>query len=177
MTTMRDKSLARPLGRRGMSLPEMLVGGTLLLILLGAFASLGVNSSTEWARGSSAMAAASDAGIAIQKLGRDIRNGSRATLGANGSELTVVFPLVTASGEYDRYQDGQTVRYYLSSTVLYRQPNGGTAVALGKNLSSLSFAVNGTDIEITLTGRSTRGTKTTDTVLNTRVTLRNNLPL
>ena len=51
------------------------------------------------------------------------------------TELTVVLPLVNASGDYDRYNDGDSILYYVSGGKLYRKPNSSiSALPIGKDV-------------------------------------------
>jgi hypothetical protein len=111
----------------------------------------------------------------MQRLTTEIRSGSRAYSGSGGGVLTLVMPSVNAQGDYDRFTDGATVYYYASNGRLWRYANGSAAV-IAKKINWVSFAVNGSLVQIRTNSRQQLGTKIGDTTLTTQVTLRNEPP-
>jgi hypothetical protein len=162
--------------RRGATLPEVLTVSAMLVMLLSGVVTMGVNASTEWSNGSSKLIADNDASLALQALGRDVRDGIRASTDSTGSTLYVVLPYVNGQGDFDRFVDGDTVQYYLSSGNLFRKQGTAGADLLAENVTGLVFSVDGSVVDIQLTSRKQMGTKTGVTTLNTQVMLRNEPP-
>jgi hypothetical protein len=160
--------------RRGATLPElMVVIGSFAFLLAGVIA-MGVNSASEWGRGSTKLIADNDASIALQKLGREVRNGIRCYTNTSRDQLWVVMPVTNAQGDYDRFTESAShVRFYRSNGNLYRQVGSGTASVLAREVDSINFQVNGTQVEIQLRCRKEAGIRYGETTLETQVTLRN----
>lgn len=161
--------------RRGVSAAEVVTVATIFVTMLGGMVSLGINSAVQYSADSSKMLADSDASLALHILAREMRTGLRATVGNNGKEVTVVMPAVNGQGDYDRFTEGASLRYYLDNSAkrLYRQQGTSTPKLLGDNVTGLQFVASGSQLAITLTTRQQVGRKVKQTVLKTSVTLRN----
>jgi hypothetical protein len=151
----------------------MVVVTAVFCVLLAGLITMSVNAATEYAFGSTKLAADNSASLALQALARNVRDGVRASVDTTGTQLTVVFPAVNAQGDYDRFTDGATCRYYLTGTTLYRQQGTATPSILGRNLASVRFSVNGSQVGLAMTSRQQSGPRSQQTVLSTQVTLRN----
>jgi hypothetical protein len=161
--------------RRGTTLLEVATVSLLFVTLLGGMVTMGINTAGQYSRDSSRMMADGDASLALQALSRDARNGIRASVNTGGTELTIVMPVVNAAGDYDRFVEGASVRYYLNTTTrkLFRQQGTNAARVLGSNITAVSFAVNGPQVQVTLTARQQHGSKAKQSVLKSQITLRN----
>ena len=162
--------------RRGATLPEALIVSSLLVILLTGMVTVSVDASGQWSRSTSKMMADNDASLTLQRLARDVRDGTTASVNTGGTELTVTLPQVNSEGDFDRYTPGASVRYYLSSGTLYRQQGTGAAQALGSKVTAVRFAVDGAEVGLQLTTRQQNGTKGKETTLSTQIALRNEIP-
>lgn len=149
---------------------------TMFAMSLTGLVSVGVTAGTQWSIGSSRMMADNNASLALQSCAQDVRNGLRATVSTNNKELTVVRPAVNLEGDFDRLRDGDVIRYYLSNGMLYRQRGTRTPIVLGKKITGIRFAVDGSEIEIQLTAQQKNGNRVGETTLKTEVTLRNEPP-
>jgi Flp pilus assembly protein TadG len=159
--------------RRGATLVEVgIVSGILILMVLGVV-SLTITTTRELASNGARLASDHDAAMATQLLAREVRNGMSASVNSAGTELSVVLPYVNAAGDYDRFQQGETVLYYLSSGRLYRRSGSAAAVALAEGITSLRFTLNGSQVGVQLTTRGQSGNRSSNTTLGTQVMLRN----
>jgi Tfp pilus assembly protein PilV len=161
--------------RRGVTITEVVIASFIFLLLLTGLVGMSMNALSQWSHGSSKVSADNDAVAAMQRLTTEIRSGSRAYSGSGGGVLTLVMPSVNAQGDYDRFTDGATVYYYASNGRLWRYANGSAAV-IAKKINWVSFAVNGSLVQIRTNSRQQLGTKIGDTTLTTQVTLRNEPP-
>ena len=159
--------------RRGVSIVEAVISSFVLVIMLVGLAGMGVNALNQWSFGSSKVLADNDAVLALQNLSREVRAGVRATVSQDLGTLTVVMPYVNGQGDYDRFRDGVTVRYYSSDGKLWRQSGTASATALSKKVNWVSFSANGSQIQIQVNSRQQYGRRVGDTTLTTQVTLRN----
>jgi hypothetical protein len=162
--------------RRGVTLVEVLSAAGMLALLTITVLSLSMNVSAEWANGTSQMMADNDASLAIQAMGREIRDGLRASVSNSGTQLNVVFPAVTNTGDFDTFTEGATVQYYFSNGFIYRRIGAGTPMKVAKNVISAQFEANGPQVGIRVTARQQQGTKIRSTTLRTQVALRNEPP-
>ena len=162
--------------RRGATLPEVLIVSAVLILMLTALLRLSTAATNDWASGTSKMMADSDASLAFQRLAGEVRLGLRASVNSSGTELTVVLPATNSQGDYDRFTEGASVRYFLLNGKLQRRVGTQTATVLGKNITDLKFTGSGLQIGLALTSRQKTGTKTGKTTYTTQVTLRNQPP-
>lgn len=161
--------------RRGITLPETVIVAIAFVLLLGGIITLGSTAASEWSQGSSKVMADDNASLTMQLLRQDIRQGIRASLGATSSELYVVRPAVNAQGDYNRYQEGDTVRYYLQSNKVYMRVGTGDPRELGSGISALEFTVDGHTVFIDLTASQKNAIHRKETELRSEVTLRNGI--
>lgn len=161
--------------RRGTTITEVVIASFVFLILLTGLVGMSMNALSQWSYGSSKLNADNDAVVAMQKLTTDVRSGTRALTSGSGSVLALVLPVINAQGDYDRFTEGSTVYYYVSSGKLWKLANGNATV-IGKKINWVSFAVNGSQVQIRTNSRQQVGTKIGDTTLTTQVTLRNEPP-
>lgn len=161
--------------RRGVSITEVVIASFVFLIMLGGLVGMSVNALSQWSFGSSKVMADNDAVVALQRLSTEIRNGTRASVASGDGVLTLVLPVINGQGDYDRFNEGDTVYYYASDGRLWRYANG-TATILANKINWVSFAVNGAQVRIRTNSRQQYGTKYGDTTLTTQVTLRNEPP-
>jgi hypothetical protein len=87
--------------------------------------------------------------------------------------LTAQLPLVNNQGDYDRTQNGNTVKIYLTGTKLYEQINSGTATLLSTNITAATFSVSSASVTVTLTGQGQTGDHPMTTQMTQVVALRN----
>lgn len=162
--------------RRGISLPEVVVASLCFMLMLAGLVGMAINGLRQWSAGSSKIMADNDAVLAIQGLSNEIRSGIRAYTNDTGTTLTVVLPAVNAQGDYDRFNEGSSVKYYVSNGNLYRQQDVASAKVMARKVNSVKFAVDGAQVQITTNSRQQYGTKVGDTTLKTQVTMRNQPP-
>jgi Tfp pilus assembly protein PilV len=161
--------------RRGVTITEVVIASFIFLILLTGLIGMSMNALSQWSHGSSKVGADTDAMLAMQKLTTEIRTGTRASVASGGGTLALVMPSVNAQGDYDRFTEGATVYFYVSNGKLWRLA-GGNAVVIAKKVNWVSFAVNGSQVQIRTNSRQQIGTKIGDTTLTTQVSLRNEPP-
>jgi len=152
-----------------------MIATLVFLLMLTGLIGMSSNALAQWSFGSSKVNADNDAVVAMQKLTTEIRSGTRAMATSNGSVLALVMPAVNAQGDYDRFTEGATIYYYVSSGKLWRL-GGGNATVIAKKINWVSFAVNGSQVQIKTNSRQQIGTKIGDTTLTTQVLLRNEPP-
>jgi hypothetical protein len=159
--------------RRGASLTEVVTASTVFMLLLGGVVGIGVQASNGWARGTSQVMADDAASSALQAITRDVRDGVSCVVGSSGAEITVTMPLVNSQGDFDRFETGDQVRYYLSSGKLYRQAGITSARVLARNVTSIRFQDLGGRISVEITSQRQSGNRTSTTRLTTQISLRN----
>jgi hypothetical protein len=162
--------------RRGITLAEVVVASLCFLLMLAGLVGMAINGLRQWSAGSSKIMADNDAVLAIQALSNEIRSGIRAYTNDTGTTLTVVLPIVNSQGDYDRFNEGSTVKYYVSNDNLYRQQDVASAKVMARKIKSVTFAVDGAQVQITTNSRQQYGTKVGDTTFKTQVTMRNQPP-
>jgi hypothetical protein len=159
--------------RRGVSITEAVIASFVFMIMLAGLVGMGVNAMNQWSFGSSKVMADNDAVLALQALSREVRSGIRASVDSTGGHLTVVMPYVNSQGDYDRFRDGLTVRYYSQNGKLWRQSGVASATVMAKKINWVSFAMNGSQVQIRTNSTQQYGTRTGNTTLTTQITLRN----
>jgi len=159
--------------RRGATLAEVATASMVFLLMLGGLVSIGVQASNGWANGTSEVMADDSASSALQAITRDVRNGLRCTVNEAHSEVTVTMPYVNAQGDYDRYNDGSDVKYYVSAGKLYRQAGVSSPTVLSRNVTSIQFVDSGGELQVQITCQRQNGNRSATTVLTTQVGLRN----
>jgi len=162
--------------RRGISIPEVVVATFCLVLMLTGLVGMTVSGLKQWSFGSSKLMADNDAVLAVQLLSNEIRNGIRAYTDAPGTTLTVVLPLVNAQGDYDRFTEGASVTYYVSGGKLWRKAGAANATVLSRKINSVTFAVDGAQVQVSTNSRQQYGTKVGDTTMKTQITMRNQPP-
>jgi len=164
------------IGRRGVTLTEIMTVSALFVTLLTGLVSTGMSAGTEYSNGTAKMMADDQASLMLQKMVREIRNGVRATV-TSPTDFTVVLPAVNAQGDYDRYVAGTRVRYFLLGNKIMRQENSAASTTLARNIREVAFAAetttSGLRYRISLTSRQQGGKNFKDTTLSTTVSLRN----
>ena len=122
----------------------------------------------------------SDAVSAMQIIVSDVREAKSVTISTDMKTLTVVFPMTTSEGYYDRYQADvdHPVNYYLSNsagvqgsvgTYLWRAKNGAKRM-LKKNVDTVIFESDTTrSIKITIITKNVVATGPQETKLTHRV--------
>lgn len=159
--------------RRGVSIVEVVVASFVFLLMLTGLLGMGISAVNQWSFGSSKMLADNDAVLATQLLSAEVRSGIRAYTDTSGGTLSVVLPAVNSQGDYDRFTEGATVRYYVANGKLMCQQGVTTATVLARKINSVVFAVNGSQVDIQTNSRQQFGTKIGDTTLKTQISLRN----
>ena len=159
--------------RRGATLPEVLTASAIFLMMLGGLISVGSEASVGWANGASRVMADDSASSAIQVMTSEVRAGLRLTVNAAGTEATVVMPYVNAQGDYDRFTDGGSVRYYASSGKLYRQVGTTGPTVLSRNVARARFEDAGGRLQIEIVSERHNGNRSATTTLTTQIALRN----
>jgi hypothetical protein len=152
---------------------EVIVSSVIFVLMLVGLVGMTISAVNQWSFGSSKVLADNDAVLAMQLLSNEVRSGIRAYTDTSGGTLSVVIPTVNSQGDYDRFTEGATVRYYVSNSKLMRQQGVATATVLAKKINSVVFAVNGSQVDIQANSRQQSGTKIGDTTLKTQVNLRN----
>lgn len=171
----------RPVARkwraqRGVTLVELLTVGVLFTMLLTGIITIQLGVSAEFARGSAKMTADSEASVALQKMSQEIRNGLRAYV-EGPTELRVRMPALNSQGDFDRYQSGSLIRYFLMEGSLYRQVDGTPSAVLVSGVSAVAFTTEATPTglryQVSLTCRQRSGREYRQTTLSTTLCLRN----
>ncbi len=160
---------------RGATLIEVLIVASLFLVVLGGLLSMGLTATTSYSLNGSKMMADDSASMALQRLSQEVRTGLRVTVDADAQGLTVVMPAVNSQGDYDRYNDGAQIRYYLNAGRLYRKVGTANATVVGKNITVGRFTLDGSQLGIHLTCAQQIGNRQGTTSLATEITLRNQL--
>jgi hypothetical protein len=133
--------------------------------------SLFISALWSWDKGSSKGQGDTAVSLAVQKVIRAIADGMTASV--SGGQLTVQLPLVNNQGDYDRTQNGNTVKIYLTGSTLYQQINSGTATTLSTNITAAAFSVSSNSVTVTLTAKGQTGRRVMTTQLSQGVALRN----
>lgn len=162
--------------RRGVTLAEVVVASLCFLVMLTGLIGMSINGLRQWSFGSSKIMADNDAVLAIQSLSNEIRSGIRAYTNDTGTNLTVILPVINSQGDYDRFNEGTSVQYYVTNGKLYRQQGVTTATVMARNIKSVKFAVDGAQVQVTTNSRQQYGTKVGDTTFQTQITMRNQPP-
>jgi hypothetical protein len=155
---------------------EVLTTATLFTTLLTGIVAVTTSTIREYARGSAKMSADDQTSVALQKMCREIRAGTQATINSP-TDLTVTLPYQNSQGDYERYMNGSTVRYYLSNGNVYRQVNTAASTIAIQGATRLLFSSQSTSAglryQVSLTCRQRSGTEYRDTTLTTTLSLRN----
>jgi prepilin-type N-terminal cleavage/methylation domain-containing protein len=157
--------------RSGMTLVEVMTAVGIIAMLTSALMSLFISALWSWDKGSGKGQGDTTASLALQKVVRAIGDGMSASV--SSGQLTVQLPLVNNQGDYDRTQNGNTVKIYLTSPKLYQQINSGTATVLSTNITAATFSVSNGSVTISLTGQGQTGQRVMTTQLSQVVALRN----
>jgi prepilin-type N-terminal cleavage/methylation domain-containing protein len=157
--------------RAGMTLVEVMIALGIIAILTSALMSLFMSALWSWDQGSSKGQGDTAVSLAVQKVIRAIADGMSASV--SGGQLTVQLPLVNNQGDYDRTQNGNTVKIYLTGTTLYEQINSATATTLSTNITAAAFSVSSSSVTVTLTAKGQTGERVMTTQLSQGVALRN----
>lgn len=162
--------------RRGVTVAEALTAGFAFTIMLSGLVTLFSGTNRGWARDTSKMTADNGASLALQIIAKDVHAGQIATTNSDGSQLTLTFPAVDSNNDYDRYNTGAVLVYYVSNHKLYRQQGTNTPQMMAPYVDSALFSVVGSQVNIQLTRTHQTGNKTGTTTLSTQVYLRNEPP-
>jgi hypothetical protein len=157
--------------RAGITLMETLVVLGIFAVFTTALISLFVGSLGSWDKGSGKGLSDTTASLALQKAAREIVDGKSASV--SSGTLIVQMPLLNSQGNYERDSDGDVVRLYVSSGILYRQTNSSTAVVLAKDIVSATFTVSNSMVTIAITAQGRTGKNIMQTQMTQIVTLRN----
>ncbi len=173
--TLRKSRSAWGKRRRGFNLVEVVIAAGLMLFVLAGIIATGIASTTQWAVSKTKTSADNDASLALQRLTEEVRTGIKATVSSDSKTLTITMPAVNSAGDYDRYTNGASWQFYQSNGNLYRKIGTGTAVRLGKNITSVSFALGSGTAQViaTVTSRQTQGNRYGETSYTTTISLRN----
>jgi hypothetical protein len=154
-----------------MTLVEVMTALGIIAMLTSAVMSLFISALWSWDKGSSKGGSDTSVSLAVQKVARAITEGMSASV--SSGQLTVQLPLVNDQGDYDRTQNGNTVKIYLTGTTLHEQINTGTATTLSSNITAATFTVSGGSVTVTLTAQGQTGERVMTTQLTGVVALRN----
>ena len=157
--------------RRGVTLPEMMVGGSIALLIITALVSLSIAGARSWSNNGSQILADDAASIAIQRWATDVSAGSNARV-VNG-ELQVTVPGTNGVGDYERNNATTTIRYYVQGNRLYRQQGTATAIQLADKVVDVSFSVAAPQVTLNLTVRREMADRTKTATMYTQASLRN----
>lgn len=153
---------------------EIVVASFITLLIAASALAIFNETLWGWSRGTSKAYAETSASVALQKLAQEIRPALSASI-ASG-QLVAVMPQqrTGAHGEvtYNRSATGETRRYYVSGGELKRSVDGVVSTVLTR-VSSATFTVAGTTVNISVTGTEQVGRVTTTKQFTTRVQLRN----
>ena len=166
----------RTRGRRGVTLVEILTVATLFSVVLTGMLTIQLSVVGEYARNSAKMAADDETSLALQKMSREIRNGLKAYVDSP-TQFRVQMPVTNSQGDFDRYQNGTMIRYYLNEGNLYRQVDSAPSTVLVTDVSALVFSTEATPTglryRVSLTCRQRNGREYRQTNLTTTLCLRN----
>ncbi len=159
--------------RRGSTLVEAVVATATFGLMVGGVVAVSGSAGKEWRTGVATLKADNNASLALQLIGRDVRNGIRAS--TSSGSLYVVMPYINSQGDYERYQDGATIRYYVDTTNkrLMRQSGTNTAAVLARNVTGSAFSVTGTQVSLSITATQSAGATTKTATLTSQASLRN----
>lgn len=163
-------------GRRGVTVAEALTAAGAFTFMLGGLVTLFSGTNRGWAGDTSKMTADNGASLALQIIAKDVHAGQTAVTNASGSQLTLTFPALDSNQDYDRYNTGAVMVYYVSNNKLYRQQGTTTPLLLAPYVDSAFFSVVGSQVSIQLTRTQKTGNKTGTTTFSTQVYLRNEPP-
>lgn len=159
--------------RRGATLIEVATASLIFVLMLTGLVAVGMQAGWGWASGASQVMVNDASSTAIQAIARDVRNGIRCSVSADGKQATVTMPYVNSEGDYDRYTDGNQITYYVSSGTLMRQVGSAAATALARNVTSVSFQALTGKLLIQITSQRRNGNRSAATTLSTQVAFRN----
>lgn len=159
--------------RRGATLAEVATASSVFVLMLGGLVSIGVHASDGWANGTSQVMADDSASTAIQAISRDVRDGIDCEVNESSTEVEVQLPEINAQGDYNRFEVGSEVRYYLYGGKLYRQVDGGASSVLTRNVTAVRFEELAGKLHIEITSEKVNGNKSWRTTLKTQVAMRN----
>lgn len=154
-----------------MTLIEVTIAVGIVAMLTTVLMSMFISALWIWDKGSSKSSSDTTVSLALQKVARAINDGMSASV--SSGQLTVQLPLVNNQGNYDRTQNGNTVKIYLSGTTLYEQINSGTASTLATNITAATFTANTTTVTLSLTAKGRTGKYVMTTQMSQIVALRN----
>jgi hypothetical protein len=158
---------------RGVTLVEAVTAAGLLSLITLAVVALNSNCAGTWARGTSRLMSEDSASLGLQKLSADVRAGSTATTSAGGTILYVVPASSNGEGDYDRTGTAETIRYYLTNGILYRQVGSAAASPLASKVTSVNFTASNGVVRASIGSTQQSGTIKTPITFNTEVSLRN----
>jgi hypothetical protein len=157
--------------RAGMTTVEMVVAAGALSVVTTGVLSLLVTALGGWGNGSGKSHSETAASLAVQKAAREITDGKSAAV--SSGILTVQMPLINNQGNYDRANNGNQVKLYLSNGTLYRQLNTNTPVSLATDITGAAFSVSGNTVTLAITAKGRNGKNTMQTQFTQVVALRN----
>jgi len=162
--------------KKGMTLPELMIGISIFMLIMGGTLTVYIMSITAWHEGSTQIYLQRDAALAMEKMVRGVsgRNGLR--------EADTVTPLGNGIA-YRSAIDAVERSFYLNvagDTIMY-DPNtadpNAAPFAITDNVRTdipgLTFVLTGTMVTITLQMRDTVRGKAIDVDLSTAVKMRN----
>jgi hypothetical protein len=156
-----------------MSVIEAATSTAILVLMVTGLLGLLRMGGVEFGQNLAKMTTDDSASLGMQRLCADIRDGLTASTANNGADLYVTVPVVNTEGDYDRFAAGGTNHYYLAGGKLCRQQGASAPVAVGRNISSVSFSVAGSQVTAQLTTSKRGGLTGLTTTLSGQVSLRN----
>lgn len=188
-------------GRRGMSLVEVMVAGTITVWIVSLLIGMASFHSKVWQGGMSDGATQMAGQLAVQRMGPTVRTARKVDMAkSNSTKLTVQLPKYDGSGNLIiPMENGDVVTYYLSDTtgtedvsggtILWRKVNGAIdkgwslqngkgriVVAKEKGLSFTYYPTNDPEsVTMTLKTANTTGTDTSYFDTSQEFMLRNRL--
>ena len=164
---------------RGMTLLEVAVCVTILVMAGASLLAMVIGSVNGWSSGVSKDTMNSRATIAMQKLSSDIREARTATASEDEKTLSVTFPTLltdpdTQEQSYHPSADDSVTRYYYVSDDgdLVREA-GGDITVIGPQVSSADFGALGGTVTATLESSGQIGTAFSKQSVTGRISLRN----
>lgn len=162
--------------KRGMTLVELVASTAIITIISVSLFAVVVHGLRGYSAGTSQQEALNSAGVALQKLSAEIRDGRSAVV--QGSTLTVTFPALLSdpdTGErvYDiNTNDPVTRSYYVHNGDLVRRVSGAVSV-VARGVSSVEFIASLGTVRATLVGHSQTGSVGSTQSVSGMIALRN----
>lgn len=159
--------------RRGLSMFEVLLAGTMMVACISIMATISSHLSTAWQKGMSITTSQLAGETAIQKMLPSIRAARSYTLN-NSGRLTLQMPSYDSSGNLVvPMTNGHTISFYLSNSTGSTTASGTTLWRAVDGTPDTSWSLSGTKPQVSLDSGGLLFTAIDTDTVNVRVTVSN----